>query len=106
MEFQDLTFDDQPDPPQLEVAVASRCTGTQARVTVSATNAGVDPALVELSTPYGSKTYRKVLPGETVTRQFNSKERALQAGTVTVTAINGPHEVVVDKGYGAVSCGS
>ncbi|MFC4627620.1 ThuA domain-containing protein [Promicromonospora alba] len=106
VEFQDLTFDDQPDPPQIEVAAASRCTGPQARVTVSATNAGADPAAIELSTPYGSKTYRNVLPGETVSRQFSSGARAIQAGTITVTAVNGPHEVVVDEGYEAASCGS
>jgi hypothetical protein len=75
-------------------------------VTVSATNAGADPARVELSTPYGSKTYRNVLPGETVSRQFSARTRVIQAGTVTVTAINGPYEVVVDEGYDAASCGS
>jgi hypothetical protein len=106
VEFQDFTFADQPDPPRIEVTAASRCTGPQARVAVSATNTGADPALIELSTPYGSKTYRKVQPGETVSRQFGSGVNAVQAGTATVTAVNGPHEVVVDEGYDARSCGS
>ncbi|MEU4364424.1 ThuA domain-containing protein [Promicromonospora sp. NPDC023987] len=104
VEFQDFTFDDQPDPPRVEVAAGSRCTGPHARVTVNATNAGADPARIELSTAHGSKTFKEVLPGETVSRQFKSRAGAFDAGAATVTATNGPHEVVVEDAYDAVSC--
>ena len=105
VEFQDFTFADQPDPPRIEVTAASRCTGPLARVAVSATNAGADPARVELSSPHGSKTFKEVLPGETVYQQFRSGAEAFDAGAATVTATNGPHEVVVEEAYAAVSCG-
>ncbi|WP_275005879.1 ThuA domain-containing protein [Promicromonospora iranensis] len=104
VEFQDFAFDDQPDPPQVEVTAAPRCTGPQARVVVSATNTGADPARLVLSTPHGSKTFREVLPGETVSRQFATGTRTAAAGTATVTATNGPHEVVVEESYDAVRC--
>jgi hypothetical protein len=104
VEFQDFAFDDQPDPPQVEVTAAPRCTGPQARVVVSATNTGADPARLVLSTPHGSKTFREVLPGETVSRQFATGTRTAAAGTATVTATNGPHEVVVEEPYDAVRC--
>lgn len=106
VEFQDFTFADEPDPPRIEVAAASLCTGPQARVTVSATNVGADPARIGLSTSYGSKTFMEVLPGETVSRRFASGVSAFEAGTATATAIHGPHEVVVEDGYDAISCGS
>jgi hypothetical protein len=106
VEFQDFTFDDQPEPPVIEVAASSRCVGPHARLTVRAKNAGADPARVEISTEYGSRTFAEVLPGETVSRQFKPGVRAVQAGTATVTAVSGPHEVVVEEGYGATSCGS
>ncbi|WP_454854975.1 Ig-like domain-containing protein [Promicromonospora soli] len=105
VEFQDFVFTDEPDPPVIEVSAGSRCTGPQARVTVSATNAGADPARVRISTAYGSKTFGEVLPGETVSRQFASGTGEADAGTVTVTATNGPHEVEVEDGYDAASCG-
>jgi PKD repeat protein len=104
VEFQDFAFDDQPDPPQVEVTAAPRCTGPQARVVVSATNTGADPARLVLTTPHGSKTFREVLPGETVSRQFATGTRTAAAGTATVTATNGPHEVVVEESYDAVRC--
>ena len=80
-----VRIDDQPIP--VEVVAQTRCLGSKARLTVSATNDGPEPIAVTISTPYGEKAFASVAPGESATATFHTRATSAPSGAVTVQAL-------------------
>ncbi|MBD8080125.1 glycosyl hydrolase [Cellulosimicrobium arenosum] len=95
--------------PEVEVDASARCLAGKAYVAVRATNAGDSAVDVTLTTPYGSRTFTGVAPGQNAYQSFAVRASSVPDGAATVTATGtstGPHdEVVVEADYGAVTCG-
>ncbi|AWS48632.1 hypothetical protein DKM19_23120 [Streptosporangium sp. 'caverna'] len=87
----------------------SRCTGTNAYVTLNVRNDDDVPLTIELITPYGSRTVANVAPGKSAYQAFNSRARSIPAGTATVkvtgTVDGVPVTVPAQVPYGALNCG-
>jgi hypothetical protein len=94
---------------EVEVQARAQCIGTNAFVTVNARNADDVPLTIELVTPYGSRTVSNVGPGKSAYQAFNSRAKAVPAGTATVKAtgtVNGqPVTAQIPAQFGAISCG-
>ncbi|MGO1267133.1 MAG: hypothetical protein ACTMIY_10915, partial [Microbacterium gubbeenense] len=75
-------------PPDLTVAVEAdvRCVATRAGVGVRATNNGDRTADIELSTPFGERSFSDVAPGERVFHMFLSRNAEIDAGIATASA--------------------
>ncbi|HWS35234.1 MAG TPA: hypothetical protein VN408_21165, partial [Actinoplanes sp.] len=81
---------------QTTVSAQSRCVGSTAHVSVSATNNHPDAIAIRINTPYGSKTVSGVATGKQAYQSFNSRAPQIPAGTATVAG----HQVA----YSAITC--
>ncbi|KLN36235.1 hypothetical protein FB00_04350 [Cellulosimicrobium funkei] len=78
----------------LDVGVSPRCLAGKVYVAVRATNAGVTPVDVTLTTPYGERSFTAVAPGASAYQSFASRATTVPAGTATVSAtavLDGDH---------------
>lgn len=89
----------------IETAVTSRCAAGKAVLVVSTTNADTRAADVTVTTSYGMKTFTGVQPGKTVSQAFSTRQVALAAGVVDVTADADDASYQATEGYGARTCG-
>ncbi len=94
---------------ELTVEATPRCLAGKVYVAVRATNAGVVPADVTLTTPYGTRTFAGVAPGANAYQSFATRATSVQAGTLTVTgtAVLDSTQVTTpyDIAYDAHPCG-
>ncbi|WP_222115666.1 OmpL47-type beta-barrel domain-containing protein [Microbacterium sp. SLBN-146] len=88
----------------LEPTVTQRCIAGKAYVAVSVKNADDVAAMVEIDTPYGSKTYAAVAAGRTVSVAFASRAPSIGAGEVEVTGTAGELGYAGTVEYDAHSC--
>ncbi|WP_304650906.1 hypothetical protein [Tessaracoccus sp. OS52] len=75
-----------PLPVDLQLAVATQCTGPLSMLRVSLTNVDDVPVTASVETAYGTKAFDEVGPGQTKSLPFQTKQKALPAGEVTITA--------------------
>ncbi|MHA7134269.1 alpha/beta hydrolase-fold protein [Oerskovia turbata] len=103
-----VAFETGPPTPATAVTVeaTARCVGGTARVAVRALNGGDHPATVEVSTPFGGKRFTNVQAGKSASQTFSSRERAIDAGTVTATVREPSGAVEVRAPYAALDCGA
>jgi glucose/arabinose dehydrogenase/PKD repeat protein/type 1 glutamine amidotransferase len=110
VEFADFVFDDDPgepgEPDTVEVTATAEavCVGKNAVVRVSLENGDGAAAEIVVETPYGTKRYPDVQPGDTPMHPFRSKERSIEAGTVQVTATVEDRTQVLEVEYDAADC--
>ncbi|MEU4746921.1 carbohydrate-binding protein, partial [Actinosynnema sp. NPDC023658] len=96
--------------PSLDVAGAAdtRCAGPNVQLVVRVTDNESVPVDIAVDTPYGSKSFKRVQPGAARSHPFTTRERAVPAGSVTVTAtavVDGkPQSRVLDVPYAARTC--
>jgi len=89
----------------VDVVAQPRCLAGAPYLAVRATNADEVPLDVELSTPYGEKTFTAVAPGANAYQSFAVRGDAEPGvATVTVTADDG-REATVRASYDAPTCG-
>ncbi|MFI8952096.1 family 78 glycoside hydrolase catalytic domain [Streptomyces sp. NPDC053750] len=67
------------------VSVEARCVDQKTMLAVSAVNANEVPVTVELTTPYGAKTFANVAPGKSVFHSFTTRLRDMPSGAVDAT---------------------
>ncbi|MEU4449580.1 family 43 glycosylhydrolase [Actinosynnema sp. NPDC050801] len=95
-------------PVAVQVSAHTRCTGHGVKLTVELTNHEAVPVDVSIETPYGTKSFHDVKPGKTRSHPFTTRERAVPAGSATVTAsatIDGrPRSAVLRAPYAARTC--
>ncbi|WP_221583631.1 Ig-like domain-containing protein [Microbacterium sp. G2-8] len=89
------------EPAAVTVNVGTKCTASEGRLKVKATNDGAEPATLEVVTEYGSKTYEDVAPGDSVSHVVKTGLAETPAGTVEVRV--GDARATAD--YEAISCG-
>lgn len=96
--------------PVLEVAVAasSRCVGSKVALTVQVDNEDDFPLRVEMTTPYGVKSFEAVKSGKSVFHAFSTRLKEMAAGEVQVkvtATVDGQPVTVEQKAtYSARSC--
>ncbi|MBD8079936.1 purple acid phosphatase family protein [Cellulosimicrobium arenosum] len=90
--------------PQLDVTASARCLAGRAYVAVRATNVGADAADVELSTPYGSRTFADVGPGTSAYQSFAVRATSVDAGTATATVTDDGASHPSEAGYASLTC--
>lgn len=93
----------------VELAVESRCTGPQARLTVTAENTGSVEGRIDITSPHGSTSANDARVDKAVKETFSAGTRQLAAGSVeaTITAVV-DGATVIDTAtvpYEALSCG-
>lgn len=81
-----ITASDESVAPKVEATASIRKIGGKAYVTVTAVNRSQAPALIEIVTPYGSKSFTDVQPNAKVTAAFNSRATSIPAGKAVVSA--------------------
>lgn len=80
-------FDPAPAPTlKVDATATVRDVAGKAYVTVVATNNETVPVAMTLSSSFGSKDFKDVQPGKSVSASFNSREPAIPAGEATVLA--------------------
>jgi S-formylglutathione hydrolase FrmB len=86
------------------VEATPRCVAGRAQVSVRALNGGDQAVDLEVSTPFGTKTFMGVAAGKSAQQTFATRVGAIEAGAVTVTVQEpaGPVEVVAR--YAATDC--
>ena len=93
----------------VEVTTSTRCLAGKAYVAVRAVNGEDVPLAIRLVTPFGTKAFAAVQPGQSAYQSFATRAVAVGAGTVTVEAVrgSGAEEVTasIEAGYDALSCG-
>ena len=93
----------------VEVTTSTRCLAGKAYVAVRAVNGEDVPLAIRLVTPFGTKAFAAVQPGQSAYQSFATRAVAVDAGTVTVEAVrgSGAEEVTasIEAGYDALSCG-
>lgn len=99
----------EPSGPELNVAADARCLGGTAYVAVRATNVEDAAVDVDVTTPFGARTFTDVAPGKNAYQSFNTRADELEAGSVTVTASQDRDGATTSKeysaSYDAISCG-
>ncbi len=90
--------------PSIESSAATRCVAGKAYVASSVKNTGTGSVAVEVTSAYGEKSFATVQPGATVSVAQNSRQSAIAAGTVTVTATAGG-VTTQSAPYAATTCG-
>jgi beta-galactosidase len=96
---------------ELEViaSATSRCVGSKVLLSLTARNEEDVPVDVELSTPYGAKSFADIAPGKSAFHTFTTRLKDLPAGEATITAsaeVNGaPTSSIVTVPFEARSCG-
>ncbi len=88
----------------LQPTVAQRCIAGKAYVAVAVKNADDVAATVEITTPYGSKSYADVAAGRTVSVALATRLASIGAGEVEVTGVAGELRFAGTVEYDAHSC--
>ena len=87
------------------LAASARCMGSNAYVAVTGVNGEALPIDVQLVTPFGQKQFTQVQPGKAAYQSFNTRQKVLSAGAVSVVASNGTGgEQTYELQYSALSC--
>ncbi|KQZ10913.1 hypothetical protein ASD23_01825 [Agromyces sp. Root1464] len=73
--------------PNVEVTVGERCMAGKVFLSVRVSNLEDVSVDVTVSTAYGDKRFAAVAPGRNAVHAFNTRSTAIDAGTVTVTAV-------------------
>src|SRR5690625_1551274 len=93
------------DEVSVEVQAQTRCLAGRAYLAVRALNTDEAPASIELTTAYGSRHFEEIAVGKNAFHTFSTRQDALEAGTVTVSAAIGDRSATAEAAYEAVSCG-
>lgn len=91
----------------VRVTAVSRCVGTKAHVTVTATNTSAAKADVTLQALGGTQRYWDVAPGRTVSYPVSSRTSSIPAGTASVTvaaSTAGAGASTATAPYAAITC--
>ncbi|MFI8952089.1 DUF4978 domain-containing protein [Streptomyces sp. NPDC053750] len=90
------------------VSVEARCVAQKAMLAVSAVNTNEAPVTIELTTPYGPKTFANVPPGKSVFQSFTTRVRDLASGAVDATVTSdvdgAPPTGTVTQTYSGHTC--
>ncbi|WP_081709904.1 family 20 glycosylhydrolase [Arthrobacter sp. 35W] len=96
--------------PTVEASVTSRCVGGKAILTVRALNTHDAATAIELTTPYGTKTFASIDSGKNALHAFTTRVADLPRGQVTVkssaTVDGQPRTTTLTAAYEALTCGS
>ncbi|NQX16159.1 glycoside hydrolase family 43 protein [Rathayibacter sp. VKM Ac-2857] len=92
--------------PALKVpaVVSSRCIAGKAVLSVTATNGETAPIGVTVSSAYGQKAFASVAAGANATHSWTTRQAAMPAGEVLVTATSGPSTLEQKVSYPARTC--
>lgn len=97
---------------QLAVTTAARCIGGSAYLAMSARNSGTTAIDIDVSSPYGSKHFTAVGPGQSAAVAFNSRTHRIPAGEAGYAAAatesakaGGATAAPITDAYAAISCG-
>lgn len=93
------------DEVSVDVEVQARCLAGRAFLAVRALNTDEAPAAIELTTAFGTRQFEDVAVGKTAFHTFSTRQDALEAGTVSVSATIGNRSATAEAAYEAVSCG-
>ncbi|WP_435079922.1 OmpL47-type beta-barrel domain-containing protein [Clavibacter michiganensis] len=91
----------------VQVSAVSRCVGTKAYVTVTATNTSTAKSNITLRALSGKQQFWNVAPGRTVFYPVSSTKSSVAAGTASVTAVasaKGSVASTVTAPYAAIAC--
>jgi hypothetical protein len=93
--------------PDVSASVAFKCAAGKVYMAVTLVNEEDGPVALELSTPFGSKSFASVASGKKQTASFNTLTGNLsQGGKLTLKAsAGGGDPVAKDIGYGTHACG-
>ncbi|ARU50763.1 hypothetical protein CBR64_03875 [Cellulosimicrobium cellulans] len=95
-----------PQAPQVRVEAQVRCLAGTAYVAVRAHNQGAGPLDIGVTTPFGEKSFAGVAGGANGYQSFSSRGNAVEAGSVTVTAVpsGGGPRVTQEVAFPARTC--
>src|SRR5690606_6388004 len=93
------------DEVAVDVEVQARCLAGRAYLAVSPLNTDEAPAAIELTTAFGTRQFEDVAVGKNAFHTFSTRQDALEAGTVSVSATIGNRSATAEAAYEAVSCG-
>jgi hypothetical protein len=92
--------------PVVTTATSTRCVKGDVVLVVSVTNGGTDVVDVTVTGRFGTKSVQGLAPGKTAAIAFSTRDDAIKAGKVTVTATDASGASTTDKvKYAASSCG-
>lgn len=95
-----------PEQFSMEVSAQARCLGTRGYLAVSATNTDETAADVTIETPFGSRTFEDVAPGQMAFHMFSTRQASVAAGAADVSASGSDGSTgEYDAEYDAASCG-
>lgn len=94
---------------EIDLTAATRCAAGKVQVTALVSNPNDVPVQAVVASPFGTKTFAAVAPGKSATHAFTTRQAAIDAGELTVTAtaeIDGePVAKTMTAAYAARSCG-
>lgn len=90
--------------PQVEVTVDARCLAGKAVVAVRVLNTDDATVDVDVTTPFGSRSFADVVPGRNAYQSFATRQAAAPADVVTVRAAAGGATSTHEVAYEARAC--
>lgn len=93
------------DEVSVDVQAQARCIAGRTYLVVRALNTDEAPAAIELTTAAGSRQFEEVAVGKNAFHTFSTRQDALEAGTVSVSASIGDRSSTAEAAYEAVNCG-
>ncbi|MFH8252278.1 glycoside hydrolase family 43 protein [Microbacterium sp. B2969] len=91
--------------PVVEASVEQRCAAGKVVLVTSVTNTDDTVLAVDVSSPFGAKSFTAVQPGKTVSVASTTKQAQVAAGSIQVTAADGSGTSTSQVAYPAKSCG-
>ena len=89
----------------VDVQAEARCLAGRAYLAVRVLNTDEAPASIELTTAYGSRQFENIAVGANAFHTFSTRQNALEAGMVSVSASTGDRSSTTEAAYGALNCG-